>query len=132
MYDEDYHYEAFVTRRGGSRAVVLRRKIHDLEAEGPIESIPSAGRVRLAMRADRVSYEFAWECLGEGQAVSAGRAGEPPRAGKLGSGLAAGLCTEGTWRMSFTGVLLGLYSRGGEARFYKACCADSEPAALPS
>ena len=33
LYDEDYHYEAFVTRRDGARVVALRRRVADAAIE---------------------------------------------------------------------------------------------------
>ena len=115
LYDEDYHYEAFVTRRDGARVVALRRCVHGLEVEGPFLPLPGQGRVLLRLDADADSYRFCFS------PADGGVAGERR---DLGSGRTAGLCTEGTWAMSFTGVHFGLYCREGEARFLLASCMD--------
>lgn len=113
LYDEDYHYEAFVTRRDGTRGVALRRRVHDLEVEGPFLPLPGRGQVVLRLDADAENYRFSFSCPDGG-----GEGGWRD----LGAGRTAGLCTEGTWRMTFTGVHLGLYCREGEARFLGVSC----------
>jgi len=113
LHDEDYHYEAFVTCREGTRVVALRRHVHDLEVEGPVLVLPGQGRVLLRLDADEEFYRFSFSCK------DGGGGGEWR---ELGAGRTAGLCAEGTWRMTFTGVHFGLYCRGGEARFRLASC----------
>jgi alpha-N-arabinofuranosidase len=98
-YDDSYHYEAFVARRGGGRVACLRKRVHDIVVEGPAVPLPEKGRVRLKISADRELYSFSCEC-------DASRF-------RLGTGMTAGLCTEGTWRQTFTGVFFGLYCRRG-------------------
>ena len=115
MYDEEYHYEAFVTLRRGSRALVLRRRVHDLELESSPVPLPSVGAIRLTLRADRTRYSFS--------GFPAGTKSAPPSA--AGSGLVAGLCTEGTRRMTFTGVHLGLYCKNGVSTFLSARSMDA-------
>jgi len=110
-YDDDYHYEIFVTMRGGRRAVCLRKKVHDLVVESSPAFLPEKGKIRLEIAADRTMYSFSFEY--NGSRIS------------LGTGLTAGLCTEGTWRQTFTGVFFGLYCRQGRAFFFKASCVDS-------
>ena len=48
-------------------------------------------------------YYFSYRCGGEWQ--------------DAGKGMSAGLCSEGTHGGCFTGVYIGLYSSGGEAKF---------------
>lgn len=111
LYDDSCHYEAFVTRFSGRRVIRLRRRVNELEALSPPSPLPESGPVRLRIEADRERYLFSYDCV--------------PESGVLGWGRTAGLCTEGTWRQTFTGVLLGLYcSGGGTARFEKASCVD--------
>ncbi|MCE5256305.1 MAG: glycoside hydrolase family 43 protein [Spirochaetaceae bacterium] len=109
-YDDSYHYEAFVTRRSGARVIDLRKHIHDTEAVAATVSIPQEGTVHLFIETSRECYRFFYAC---GEA-----------SGELGSGMTAGLCTEGTWRMSFTGVFLGLYCVRGRALFHDSSCVD--------
>jgi len=109
-----------VTRRSDSRILVLRRTVHGMESEGPFVNLPSKGRIRLVLRADRERYSFSWILPKD---RNPGRAdGEQESA--LGWGRTAGLCSEGTWRMTFTGVHLGLYCKNGQAKFFSARCVD--------
>jgi alpha-N-arabinofuranosidase len=111
-YDDCYHYEAFVGRRSGRRAVCLRKTVHDICVEESPVFLPEKGMVRLNISADRVRYSFSCEYGGD--------------LFRLGSGMTAGLCTEGTWRQTFTGVFFGLYCRQGRALFVDACCVDRD------
>ena len=101
-YDEDYHYEAFLARRGGDRFAVLRRRVHDLEVEGSPVELGSETPLVIGLEATREVYRFSLE-TGDSRI-------------ELGSGAVAGLCSEGTRAMSFLGVQLGLFCVGGLAR----------------
>lgn len=120
-YDDSYHYEAFITRRSRSRALCLRKRVHDIAVETAALPIAEHGDVLLRITANRERYEFSYEC-GDSSSV--------PCSGVLGSGLTAGLCTEGTWRTTFTGVFFGLYCVLGEALFFGSSCVDSAETAL--
>jgi alpha-N-arabinofuranosidase len=109
-YDDSYHYEAFVTKRSGSRAVCLRKRVHDIIVEVASQPIAGHGPVRLSLAADRERYTFYYSC--------------GDSSGTLGSGMTAGLCTEGTRRMTFTGVFFGLYCVRGRAFFRDSSCVD--------
>ncbi|MDP3177751.1 MAG: glycoside hydrolase family 43 protein, partial [Spirochaetaceae bacterium] len=100
-YDERYHYEAAVARRSGSRVLLLRRRVHDLELESTPIPVPDSGTILLRLAADREAYAFSFACAGASTCSNAGAGAG--RSGRLGSGSAAGLCTEGTMSMSFTG-----------------------------
>ncbi|GHV67005.1 glycoside hydrolase 43 family protein [Spirochaetia bacterium] len=105
FYNYDYHYEIFVERNGeGDMAIVLNKRIHDLEAETFRQKIPACDKVSLRIKADTENYTFEYKC-GEGVWITAGR------------GLCAGLCTETTHTMTFTGVYIGLFAGGGNADF---------------
>lgn len=110
-YDDSYHYEAFVTRRGGRSVVCFRKRVHDIVVEGAPVFLPEEGKLRLRIIASRERYVFSCEC---GIFRS-----------ELGAGMTAGLCTEGTWRQTFTGVFFGLYCQRGVAFFSGASCVDS-------
>jgi len=113
-YDDSYHYEVFVTWRPGHKTVALRKHVHDTEAVIAGVAIPGEGPVSLTLKSSREQYSFSYSC-GEFY-------------GELGAGRTAGLCTEGTWRMSFIGVFFGLYCVQGKALFLSASCVDSEKA----
>lgn len=120
-YDEHYHYEAFITRRSGSRVLCLRKRVHDIVVEIAALPIAEHGAVILRITANRERYEFSYACGGSVAELGSGI---------LGSGLVAGLCTEGTWRVTFTGVFFGLYCVQGEALFLDSSCVDSAETAL--
>lgn len=109
-YDDSYHYEAFVTKRSGSRILCLRKRVHDIIVEVAPQPIADHGPVRLRIAADRERYDFSYTCGGVSRS--------------LGSGMTAGLCTEGTRRMTFTGVFFGLYCVRGRAFFRDSSCVD--------
>jgi len=105
-YNDSYHYDLYLEQGGdGTKAVVVNKRIHDLEAETyrtPVKR--ETEDIRLRISSDLEQYHFAF------------RAGEEEWQ-DCGGGLAAGLCTEGTYRMTFTGVYIGLFCSGGEAEF---------------
>jgi len=105
-YSDSYHYEMFLRRENGGTRAILRRKIHDLEAETASRLVDSdgTGGVDLRIRANRNHYHFEYRS-GKGSWNT------------LGTGMTAGLCTEGTHHMTFTGVYLGLFAVNATAKF---------------
>lgn len=106
---DSYHYEIALRFSGNKLRATLRRRIHDLEAEtadvivGEIDN--QAGvTVSLRIAANKDFYRFEYR-TGDGEWLP------------LGKGMTAGLCTEGTHRMSFTGAYLGLYAVNAKASF---------------
>jgi alpha-N-arabinofuranosidase len=131
LYDDSCHYEAFVTRRSGSRSVCFRTCVHGLETESAALRIPERGPLRLGVAADRESYTF-FCTPGKNRSFAENESPGDASGGAailLGSGPTAGLCTEGTAKATFTGVFLGLYCVGGKALFreasYVTSCATS-------
>ena len=107
FYEADYHYDLYVQRRGASAFVCLRKRLHDLEAVVRQLPLPTGcGRVRLCIEADAQQYRF--------YAQPDGKSEKPLF---LGTAVPAGLSTEGTLYMSFTGVMLGVFSEEGEGVF---------------
>ena len=105
-YNNDYHYDLYVTRAEGKSYVCLAKHIHDLcavTARQEIVLTPEQG-IGLRIRTDRMRYYFDYCRPGEEWKM-------------LGSGLAAGLCTEGTWTMTFTGTYLAMFSENMTAEF---------------
>ena len=105
-YSDSYHYEIFVRRENGGTRAILRRKIHDLEAETASHLIDAdgTGGVELRIRANKERYHFEYRS-------------ENGNWNTLGTGMTAGLCTEGTYHMTFTGVYLGLFAISATADF---------------
>jgi len=98
--NERFHYELAVTRIGGARKVIFRRRIGSLwkvENEAPW----SADAIVLNVRADKESYVFGFS---EGH--------EPPF--EFGRGECAMLATEVAG--GFTGVMIAMYATGNGSR----------------
>jgi len=103
--NEDYHYDLALERRADGLYVLVNRRIHDFEAVLFETKIAAAAEdVGLRIKADMGWYRFAYR-VGGGDWQDAGR------------GMTAGLSAEGTHGGCFTGVYIGLYACGGEARF---------------
>jgi alpha-N-arabinofuranosidase len=120
FYNENYHYDLFVERDGlgGKLQVALRKQIHDLEAEVYRETIPDCARISFLVRTDREWYRFGYR-VGDGDDAGWTQAGK---------GSTAGLSTEGTMMMTFTGVYLGLFAEAGEGRFLSFRCKNTADA----
>jgi alpha-N-arabinofuranosidase len=104
-YNDSYHYDLALERGKEGLAVLVNRRIHDMEAV--TFSAPLAvreGDVELRISADTHWYCFAYRLPG-GDWRDCGRA------------MTAGLCTEGTHFKTFTGVYIGLFSTGTTAGF---------------
>ena len=102
-YGPDYHYAVYLTRFGGVTYVRTVRRVHDLEVKS--ERIPIYGdtaTLRIITAKDCYKLYYLDE---SGVAV------------ELARGAAAGLCTEGTATMTFTGTLLGMFAERGEVAF---------------
>jgi alpha-N-arabinofuranosidase len=104
-YNQDYHYEIFVERSGTNMCyVVLKKRVHDIEVETFRRLLPTADEISLRIAAEKEDYIFSYSIAGDPW-VEGGR------------GLTAGLCTEGTHTMTFTGVYVGLFCIEGAAYF---------------
>jgi alpha-N-arabinofuranosidase len=107
FYNNNYHYDLFVERgTDNNLAIVLNKRIHDLEAETFRRTILPCNEIGLRIDADMEYYTFSYKC-GESAWVVAGK------------GLVAGLCTEITYTMTFTGVYFGIFASGGAAEFFR-------------
>jgi alpha-N-arabinofuranosidase len=107
FYNNDYHYDLYVERTiDGSLDVVFNRHIHDLEAETFRQKITGSGEIQLRIKADREYYTLSYRCTNDSSEWI-----------ETGKGLCAGLCTETTHTMTFTGVYLGIFASFGTAEF---------------
>jgi alpha-N-arabinofuranosidase len=113
-YNHDHHYDLGLEQSAkGGYSVVLNKRVYDLEREfrrengllpGDGSSETMKGELQLRITADRESYRFSFRREnGEWQ--------------DCGAAAVAGLCTEATSSMTFTGVYIGLFSAGGPAHF---------------
>jgi alpha-N-arabinofuranosidase len=104
-YNEDYHYDIGVKcGTDGSLTVFVNKRVHDLEAETFHKVIPSSDPISLRISADKEYYHFAYQIKNDPW-VDAGQ------------GLTAGLCTEATHTMTFTGVYIGIFASSGRGEF---------------
>jgi alpha-N-arabinofuranosidase len=102
-YGPDYHYAVYLTRFGGVTYVRTVRRVHNIESKS--ERVPIYGDTATLMII--TGKDFYQLCFAD----ALGRTVE------LARGAAAGLCTEGTASMSFTGTLLGMFAERGDVVF---------------
>lgn len=103
-YNDSYHYDLFLTKKEDGYYVCLGKRVHDIEVVTNQQKIDCQGEVELRIEADKSYYYFSYRC-GEGDFIP------------LGKGMTAGLCTECTHTMTFTGVFIGLYAVNTAAEF---------------
>lgn len=104
-YNEDYHYDIGIKRmEDGTCSVFVNKRVHDLEIETFHRVIFSKDPISLRISADREYYCFAYK-MGNNTWIDAGQ------------GSIAGLCTEATHTMTFTGVYMGLFASLGIGEF---------------
>jgi alpha-N-arabinofuranosidase len=104
-YNHAHHYDLSLERNmEGIYYIILNKRLHDLEMEFRQTISMSGDEIQLRISSDPEMYRFDY------------RAGNG-RWRDCGTGLAAGLCTEGTGTMTFTGVHIGLFSVRGPAYF---------------
>lgn len=104
FYNEAYHYEIYLTVEGEETKINLAKHVHDIFAVTAGAVIPSTGWIRLKMISDKEYYHFFYSTDGDTDT-------------KLGKGSTAGMATEGTMMMTFTGTYIGLFAENGEGVF---------------
>lgn len=104
-YMDTHHYEIRVRADENKFYVELNKRIYDLEGIVS-KKIIEADKVELRIESTRDKYIFSYSIDGENFIV-------------IGEGLAAGLSTEITEVMTFTGTYLGIFAQGGVAKFDK-------------
>ncbi len=106
-YNNNYHYDLYLGIENGTYYVGFYKHIHDFGME--IERIPIAatGILQLQIRTNREGYWFFYKTEEETEFT------------RIGFGHIAGLCTEGTMSMTFTGTLLSLFCEDGVGVFDK-------------
>lgn len=111
-YGPDYHYAVFLTRENGQTFAQTSRRVHDIEAVP--ERIPVEGdAITLCIIARKDCYRL---CFFDAN-------GTPV---ELARGATAGLCTEGTAAMTFTGTLLGMFCETGTVVFRNFCVEEQD------
>ena len=101
FYNKDYYYACYLTQEQDQYFVILEKQIHDNHEITVRQPIEYHGEIALKIDTGMTNYSFSYR-LGD-EWIS------------LGSAATAGLCTEGTMDMSFTGTMLGIYACRAEA-----------------
>ena len=102
FYNLAYYYSLSLVKKDGKNTLVLEACIHGIHATvAEIEYADDS--VKLAVVSDTKAYDFQY-CQ-DGKWVSAGKLP------------VAGLCTEGTMMMTFTGVYMGVFAVEAKAAF---------------
>lgn len=113
-YNNDYHYEIYIGNDDNGKYIGFYKHIHDMGAE--LSHIPVSREdynLHLLVRidTDREGYTFSYaitDTVNPGARIAYE---------KIGSGLNAGLSTEGTRTMTFTGTLFSLFAENGHGVF---------------
>lgn len=106
FYNESYHYDMYLQKRGKKLKLYLEKHVHDMFSITHVKEIneTESGEIRLAIKSDKKWYRFLYT----------DKAGEMF---ELGKGLVAGLATEGTITMTFTGTYLAMFAERGRGYF---------------
>lgn len=104
FYNDSYHYEIYLTRDSDTDKVCLAKHIHDIFMVTAGAEIPGTDTITLRMVSDKTYYRFSYSLDGR-QFI------------ELGTGLVAGLCTESTKTMTFTGTYIALFAENGQGIF---------------
>lgn len=108
-YNNDYHYDIYVSCHEGRKYICFYKHIHDMGVElyrtRISEEMLSMGKlIEMRIDTDREKYTFSYR-VGDSEYTVAG------------SGLNAGLSTEGTKTMTFTGTLFSMFCENGTGVF---------------
>lgn len=103
-YSNAFHYDIFVEKNGDSYQVTLGKQLFDVQADVSAVNVGEESSVFLKIVTGKEFYKFYYSLDGDDYVC-------------LGQGLTAGLCTEVTERMTFTGVYIGMFAENGEAVF---------------
>ena len=104
FYNESYHYDMYIEKRGENLGLCLEKHVHDMFSVTKRIEVEAAKEYRLLIRSDRKWYRFIYK-------------DENEKEYELGSGLAIGLATEGTRTMTFTGTYLAMFAENGIGYF---------------
>lgn len=103
-YNKSFHYDISVTQKKNGLCIVLGKQLFDVQADVTEKNIEENTWILLKMVTDKEFYRFYYSLNGQDYTY-------------LGQGLTAGLCTEITETMTFTGVYIGMFAENGEAEF---------------
>lgn len=101
-YNNDYHYDLYISDENGKKYLCFYKHIHDFGAVISKQEI-AGDKITLKIETDRKEYRL-YAVVGDKESF-------------IGSGHNAGLSTEGTMTMTFTGTLFAVYCESGAAVF---------------
>lgn len=123
-YNNDYHYEIYAGCEHGEKYIGFYKHIHDMGVELsriPLSKEEENMNLLIKIDTDREKYTFSY-ALSDTTDVNARIAYK-----QIGSGLNAGLSTEGTRTMTFTGTLFSLFAEDGDGVFESGVWLDINP-----
>ncbi len=103
-YNENYHYEIYLDKQEDGYRVCLGKHIHDIQVISSAKNIQAIDSVWLKIDADKKRYRFSYSMDGK-EFI------------EIGTGVTAGLCSETTMDMSYTGTYIGLFAENGTGYF---------------
>lgn len=113
-YNNDYHYEIYIGNDDNGRYIGFYKHIHDMGVELeriPINNEDMNSKLLIKIDTDREKYTFSYAI------ADTANLGARVAYRQIGSGLNAGLSTEGTRTMTFTGTLFSLFAENGDGVF---------------
>lgn len=113
-YNNDYHYEIYVGNDDKGKYIGFYKHIHDMGVELvhiPIDEEEENMNLLVKVDTDREKYRFSYAIANTDNTFA--RVGYK----EIGQGLNAGLSTEGTRTMTFTGTLFSLFAESGKGVF---------------
>ncbi len=113
-YNNDYHYEIYIGNDDNGKYIGFYKHIHDMGAELihiPVSKDEENMKLLVKIDTDREKYTFSY-AIADTDNLNARVAFR-----QAGSGLNAGLSTEGTRTMTFTGTLFSLFAEDGDGVF---------------
>lgn len=112
FYSMENYYALSIERESSGFAAVLRKRVMGMDCAEQRIRLNVKESVRLQIQTGNTDYEF-FVFDQEGRKI-------------VGTGKAAGLCTEGTATMTFTGTYLGLFATDTQATFTYFCMHDKD------
>lgn len=112
-YNNEYHYDIYVGNDENGKYIGFYKHIHDMGVELVRVAVPEkCENVRFQIVSDREKYRFSYAFDDEAFV-------------EIGSGLNAGLSTEGTCTMTFTGTLYAVFAENGNGKFLEGVRMDA-------
>ena len=104
-YNEFYHYEIYLTEKENRKIVAVSKHIHDIQITASEEELLfNADQIWMRIIGDKWNYRFLYSTDGiEYKEIAVG--------------VTAGLCTETTMNMTYTGVFIGVFAEKGTGSF---------------